>query len=198
MTQIDTRYPTYILDIWSALKAEVVWLRGRWIIYCQLFGTSSERVDILNRSASTFFNVIQKTMLHDVQLSLSKLGDPAGSGARKNLTLDTLAGQLNRADEAELCAKLKPLIEEFDATCEKLRHRRNKWIPHFDLETMLKAKAKPLEGPSRNEIEASLAVLRELMNLVELHYTDSQTVYEHFIMNHDGDYLISTLKQGLR
>jgi hypothetical protein len=109
MTQIDTRYPTHIRDIWSALKAEVVRLHGRWIIYCQLFGTSSERVDILNRSASTFFNVIQKTMLHDIQLSLSKLGDPAGSGARKNLTLDTLAGQLKRADEAELCAKLKPL-----------------------------------------------------------------------------------------
>lgn len=36
------------------------------------------------------------------------------------------------------------------------------------------------------------------MNSVELYYTDSQTVYERYIMNHDGKYLISTLKQGLR
>lgn len=36
------------------------------------------------------------------------------------------------------------------------------------------------------------------MNCVELHYTESQTAYEHFIMNNDGEYLISILKQGLR
>jgi hypothetical protein len=36
------------------------------------------------------------------------------------------------------------------------------------------------------------------MNCIELHYIESQTAYEHFIMSHDGDHLISTLMQGLR
>lgn len=173
-------------------------MHGRWIIYRQLYGTSQEHIDILNRSASTFFNVIQKTMLHDVQLSLSKLGDPAGSGKRKNLTLAALVLELEDTGENLVVSKLVPLLKNFDDACKNLRHRRNKWIAHFDLETMLQSKVKPLEGPSRAEIETALAALRDVMNCVELHYTESQTAYEHFIMNNDGEYLISTLKQGLR
>jgi hypothetical protein len=198
MTSPDLRYPSEIQDLWVTLKAEVVWLHGRWIIYRQLYGTSQEHVDVLNRSASTFFNILQKSLLHDVQLSISKLGDPAGKGTRRNLTLSALAQELELIGEKSLVDKLKAAILTFDATCAKLRKRRNKWIAHFDLDTMIGAKVTPLEGPSRSEIEAALAALREAMNCVELHYTKSQTAYEHFIMNNDGQTLISTLKQGLR
>jgi hypothetical protein len=153
---------------------------------------------VLNRSASTFFNILQNTQLHDVQLSLGKLGDPAGSGSRRNLTLASLIEQLQASGETALTTKLKPLVEAFDDTCEKLRHRRNKWIAHFDLHTMLGTSATPLEGPSRAEIETALEALRQVMNCVELHYTESQTMYELFVMNDDAEHLISTLMQGLR
>ena len=198
MTTTDLRFPAAIHDLWTILKSEAVWLHGRWIIYRQLFGTSPERVDVLNRSASTLFNILQNTLLHDVQLSLSKLGDPAGSGARENLTLDALVEQLESAGETAVVAKLRPLVTSFADACKKLRHRRNKWIAHLDLNTMLGSKVTPLEGPSRAEIEAALEALRQTMNCVELHYTESQTIYEHFVMNHDGEHLISTLMQGLR
>ena len=198
MTTTDPHYPVAIHDLWATLKAEVVWLHGRWIIYRQLHGTSQERVDVLNRSAATFFNVLQKILLHDVQLSLSKLGDPAGSGSRKNLTLAALVESLEGAGESLVAGKLRPLVATFDSTCKELRHRRNKWIAHFDLNMMLGSKVEALEGPSRTEIEAALEALRKVMNCVELHYTESQTMYEHFVMNQDGEYLVSTLIQGLR
>lgn len=198
MVDSDVRLPAEIRDIWVTIKSEVVWLHGRWIIYRQLYGTSQERIDILNSSASTFFNVLQKTLLHDVQLSLSKLGDPAGSGKRKNLTLAALVAELEAVGESSVVSKLAPLVTTFDDACKNLRHRRNKWIAHFDLRTMLESKVKPLEGPSRAEIEAALKALRDVMNCVELHFTESQTMYEQFILNNDGEYLISTLKQGLR
>lgn len=198
MADTDVRIPAPIHDLWVTIKSEVVWLHGRWIIYRQLYGTSQERIDVLNRSASTFFNVLQKTLLHDVQLSLSKLGDPAGSGKRKNLTLAALVAALEGVGESSVVSKLAPLVTTFDDACKNLRHRRNKWIAHFDLGTMLDSKVKPLEGPSRAEIEAALKALRDVMNCVELHFTESQTIYEHFVMNNDGEYLISTLKQGLR
>jgi hypothetical protein len=198
MTEVDPRLPTAIHDLWSALKSEVIWLHGRWIIYRQLYGTSSERVDLLNRSASTFFYILQMTLLHEVQLSLSKLGDPAGSGARRNMTLDALVEQLEDAGQAAVAAEIRPLVAVYHASCKKLRHRRNKSIAHFDLDTMLAAKVTPLEGPSRAEIEAALDALRQVMNHVELHYTQFQTAYEHFIMTHDGDQVITTLARGLR
>jgi hypothetical protein len=198
MADADLRYPTKIHDLWVTLKAEAVWLHGRWIIYCQLYGTSKERVDVLNRSASTFFNVLQKSLLQDIQLSLGKLGDPKGSGARTNLSLSTLAAELECIGENALVKKLKPLIVSFDDACQKLRRRRNKWIAHFDLNTMLGSKVTPLQGPFRAEIEAALEALREALNCVEFHYAESHTAYEHFVMNNDGEHLIVTLKQGLR
>lgn len=198
MAHVDPRFPTAIRELWSGLKSEVIWVHGRWIMYRQLYGTSAQRVDVLNRSASTFFNVLQKVLLQDVQLSLSKLGDPAGSGSRTNMTLDALIKALEDLKETEVVSKAKPLVEAYDAACEKLRCRRNKSIAHFDLKTMLASKVTPLTGPSRAEIEGALRALREAMNCIELRYIDSQTAYEHFIMSHDGDHLISTLMQGLR
>ena len=198
MSTVDPRIPLPIHDLWATLQREVVWLHGRWIIYRQLYGTSPERIDILNRSASTFFNVLQENLLREVQLSLSKLGDPAGSGTRTNLTLEALVEQLANAGEITVVAKLRPLVATFDGACAKLRHRRNKWIAHFDLKTMIDSKVSPLEGPSRREIEAALAALREAMNCVQLFYTGSQMAYEHFSINNDGEHLLSVLKQGLR
>jgi hypothetical protein len=198
MSEVDPRFPAAIKDIWEGLNSEVVWLHGRWIIYRQLYGTSPARVEMLNSAASTFAYVLQFTLLHDVQLSLSKLGDPAGSGSGKNMTLAALKEQLERAGQLQLVAKVTPLLAAYEVACKKVRHRRDKWIAHLDLQTMLASKATPLEGPSREEIETALHALREVMNCVEKHYTGSQMAYEHFIMNHDGEALIFMLMRGTR
>jgi hypothetical protein len=99
MTTVDPRYPLQIHTLWTTLDREITWLHGRWIIYRQLFGTNKERVELLNKSAGTFFNVLQDVLLHDVQLSLSKLGDPAGSGSRENMTLEALHQVLQTSGE---------------------------------------------------------------------------------------------------
>ncbi|HQN64990.1 MAG TPA: hypothetical protein PLR90_02485 [Methylophilus sp.] len=195
---LDTRFPKPIQKLWTELHSDVVWLHGRWIIYRQLFGTSKERVDLLNESAGTVTWILQQLLLHDVQLALSKIGDPAGTGAKKNLTLRRLQADLSSAGEAVLTSKLEPLLEQFENSCVSLRDRRNKWIAHSDLATKLAARATPLSGPSRTEIEVALAALRGVMNCVELHYTDSQTAYEQFIMDEDGEHLLMTLARAKR
>jgi hypothetical protein len=198
MPPIDPRFPASIHQLWEALRYEVVWLHGRWIMYRQLFGTSPERIAILNRSAGTFFNTLESVLMKDVQISLSKLGDPADSKRGSNMTLKALLRQLERHGETLVASKLDPLIAVFDASCQKIRHRRNKWIAHFDMATMLNRSVTPLEGPSRAEIEEALLGLREAMNCVEVHYADTSTAYEYFTIAADGDSLISTLMRGLR
>lgn len=198
MTTVDARIPTPVHDLWSAIDAEVVWLHGRWIIYRQLYGTSPERIQLLNQSAGTFFNVLNQMLLQDVQLSLSKLCDPAGTGTRTNMTLAALVDAFKTCDESTLVAKLEPLLAAFDISCSKIRHRRDKWIAHFDRATMLGSKVNPRQGPSRNEIEVALAALRAFMNCVQLYYLDSQTMYAHFVMDSDGEHLIFALKRALR
>ena len=198
MTTVDPRYPVQIHTLWTTLDREITWLHGRWIIYRQLFGTNKERVELLNESAGSFFNVLQDVLLHDVQLSLSKLGDPAGSGSRENMTLEALHHGLQAANEAAVADKMKASLQKFAAACVKIRHRRNKWIAHFDRLTMLNDDVIPRMGPSREEIESALGALREAMNCISLHYTDTTIGYEHFSMQADGEALIQSLRRGLR
>lgn len=69
--------PPNVQPLWNVLQQEVIGLHAYWKNYRQLFGTSEARVDLLNECASTFFFIIQDALLADVQLSLSKLADPA-------------------------------------------------------------------------------------------------------------------------
>lgn len=198
MSKVDERFPKPVHNLWSAIDSEVIWLHGRWIIYRQLFGTSPERIAILNASAGTFFNVLQQTLLNDVQLSLSKLDDKAASGKHANMTLAALVESLRTCGEGEIATRLEPFLNAFNLSCAKIRHRRNKWIAHFDRDTMLGTKVNTRQGPSRNEIELSLDALRTFMNCVRLHYLDSQTFYQDFIMDSDGDHLITALQRSIR
>jgi hypothetical protein len=190
--------PDYLQPLWDALTPEVTWLHGRWIIYRQLFGTSSERIDMLNEAAGTFFYVIQGVLLDEVQLTISKLGDPATTAVRQNLTLAALRQALSATEHLGLCARLDPLLQIFNDRCARIRHRRNKRIAHFDRDTLLKARSAPIEGASRKEIEEALQALRDFLNEIELHLTDSTTGYEHFILHDDGEALVAMIKRGLR
>ena len=198
MTTVDPRYPVQIHTLWTSLDREITWLHGRWIIYRQLFGTNRERVDLLNESAGTFFNALHNVLLHDVQLSLSKLGDPAGSGSRKNMTLKALHQQLQASGEALAADKMKASMQKFAVACVKIRHRRDKWIAHFDRSTMLNDDVIPRMGPSREEIESALEARREAINCISFHYTGTTMRYEHFSMQADGEALIQSLRRGLR
>lgn len=198
MKTVDPRYPAQIHALWTVLDREVTWLHGRWMIYRQLFGTNQARVELLNRSAGTFFNVLQDVLLHDVQLSLSKLGDPPGSGLRKNMTLEALQQVLRESGETLVADEMQESIDTFSSACVKIRHRRNKWIAHFDRSTMLEDDLVPRMGPSRQEIECALEALRETMNCVSVHYAETTIAYEHFSMQADGEALIQRLRRGIR
>lgn len=195
---LDSRFPVEVQAIWAELSSDVVWLHGRWTIYRQLFGTSKERVDLLNETAGTFAWMLQDLLLHDVQLAISKIGDPPGRADNKNLTLKRLQMTLRDAGETEVADSMNDPLAAFDTACEKVRFRRNKWLAHSDLPTLLSARAAPLLGPSREEIETTLAALRQVMHAVERKYTDSRTAYEHFVMNEDGEHLILALLQAKR
>lgn len=195
---VDLRFPEPVQEIWATLSSDVVWLHGRWIIYRQLFGTSKERVDLFNETAGTVAVIFQDVLLRDVQITISKLGDHAKSRQNDNLTLRRLQMELRNAGEADVADQLEPLLDAFETASKTVRTRRNKWIAHSDLDTLLAARAKSLLGPSRAEIEDILAALRDVMNCVELKYTDATTAYEHFDMRHTGEHVITAFAMATR
>ena len=199
MTVVDSSFPPAVAELWPVLFREIVWLHGRWIMYRQLYGTSPERLDLLRNCAETFFDIAHNMLLHDVQLSISKLGDPAnGYRGKQNLTLHALRQAVAESGNQLLLNDLDKELEHFANASAMIRNRRNTWIAHYDRPTMLEAEIKPLTGPSRAEIEQALAALRAIMNLVELRFTNTTTAYEQFTMTDDGDSLIATLQRGLR
>ena len=92
--------------ILDALKTEVTDLHVRWLIYRQLYAASDEAIDLLNRSGSNVFYLLQFMLLDDVALRLAKLTDPAFQGRFENLSLGRLAAALETADTEFFAAQL--------------------------------------------------------------------------------------------
>src|SRR5262252_1250852 len=129
--------PAKLRPSWTFLHTQVIWLHGRWELFNQLYGKSPERMDFLNRTAPTFFALLQGILLNDLQLTLSKLADPATTGKRRNLTLETLLEEIKNLPEPQLAAQLTPLLEHYRAASSGTRVRRNKDIAHFEGKHML-------------------------------------------------------------
>ena len=190
--------PSTIDQVYEELKIEITWLHGRWIIYRQLFAESERRIDLLNECASTFFYIIQDVLLGEIQVSLSKLTDPAVSGKFANLSLEQLQARVETHGDAQLAAQLRLILDTLHSKCPPFRAWRNKQLAHLDLTTAMKSDLNPLPGISRQMIEEALALVRQYMNAIERHYHDSEIGYEHFMMSSDGEALVAMLRYGLR
>jgi hypothetical protein len=186
--------PENLKPTWEALYKEVINVHARWIIFRQLFAEPGERIAILNESAGTFFYYMQSILVDNVQLTLSKLADPAETRGYPNATLALLAERIAESNEQPLIDKLNEALTEYKASCEQIKTRRNKQLAHYDQATLLQ----PLPGPTRKEIEDALAALRRFMEPAERYLTSESTSYQEVILGSAGDALIFALRRGLR
>src|SRR5579872_6546080 len=102
--------PEPLKSHWDALDNEVTWLHGSWKVYRQLFGTSADRIDLLNRSARVFFYLIQRVLMDSVQLTLSKLADPPLTAGKQNLTLACLVKDIDGGVDSTLKEQITDLL----------------------------------------------------------------------------------------
>ena len=172
--------------IYNALTNEITSLHGKWNQYRKLFATSEERIDLLNRSASYFFWLIQETLLEDVLLHLARLTDLADHGrGRTNLTLrqlpDLISDSALKRDVTDLVGRA---VAATSAAVD-WRHRR---LAHRDLAlalapvgAQLATSRGPLAGVSRADIEAALAAFRNVLNRIEAYFWNGREVgYQYF------------------
>jgi hypothetical protein len=191
--------PQNIEPLWTVLSEEVIGLHAYWIIFEQLFAKSSARVNLLNASAAQLFVVVQDALGTDVQLTLSKLSDPATTKGRQNATLPRLYDDVAQMGNDRLTQTLKIHLAAFEVACKPIRERRDRLIAHSDLPTILKTgKRPPVPEITLKQIEAALAPLRDFMNVIEGTFSDTSTAYEHFISREDGDDLVLLLKMARR
>jgi hypothetical protein len=174
-------------------------LHVRWLIYRQLYAASEEATDLLNRSGSNVFYLLQFMLLDDVTLRLAKLTDPPFQGKFENLSLGRLATALESDDKEFVSTTVAQSLGRLESACAKFRDLRNKRVAHRDLTHALGLEEEPLPGISREDVEAALAALREAMNAVDRRFRRNTTMYENVIVPYssDGNRLLKVLRKGL-
>lgn len=166
------------------------------MLYKQLFGKSERRMELLGASADFFFQVVLHTFLADVEIGLSKLTDPATQRNFDNLSLEMLQSRLEKAGDPALITKARAVLDKLHTECKPFRTLRHKLLAHHDLQTALATA--PVPAVSRQMVNTALALVSTYMNLIDGHYGEMETAYEHFHSPSDADTLVHVLKAGLR
>jgi AbiU2 len=58
---------------WDAFRNELIVLHAKWQQYRKLYGTSDERIGLLNSSAGFFFGLVHDVMWDDIVLHIARL-----------------------------------------------------------------------------------------------------------------------------
>jgi hypothetical protein len=189
-------FPKGTGELFYELLTNVAYLHLNWQNYKSLFGTSPERIDLLNWAASSFFGLLDRIMRHDVILAISRLMDPKESRGKKNVSLDCLIDKLKPSIDTTLFDKWQSELKELKGCYEPLRKVRNRLLSHEDLEITLQYHSDPLPGISRTCIENILEKIQKLLGDIEEHFWQSRTTYQYIPSIGDGEDLIFTLESA--
>ncbi len=131
----DPAIPEQVQSEYLFLFNEVLTLTYHWQTFNTLFGHSKRRIELMNVTAPKFFLLVQRNLIDQLVLILSRLLDPATSGRQKtpfhNATfahfVDTYA-----AYDQTLASTLTLSLEELKTKFADFRFWRDKAISHSD------------------------------------------------------------------
>lgn len=174
------------------LYRELVELHVLWQQYRQLFGESTDTVQLLNRTAGLFFKIVQDELWDSVLLGVSRMTDPPSTGKKKNLTVLSLSQLIT---DSALRAEVQDLCTKAVTAAEFAREHRNKRIAHQDHNYLSNRNSNPLSGISRAAVEDMLAALRDVLNRLDNHFRDSTVLYEQFVDDSGARLLVHKLSR---
>jgi AbiU2 len=181
-------------NVFFRLRNECVMLHWKCGEFVELFGTSPERIELLNEAAGAFFWVVQDTLWEDVLLRISRLTDAPKPAGKDTLTLRRLPALV----AAPIQIGVERLLQDCIDKSAFARDWRNRRIAHSDLALALEhASAAPLAPASRKAVKDALEAIVALLNAVQVHYTKSEALYE--VSPHGNAVsLLYVLRDGLK
>lgn len=194
--EILAAFPEGTGELFYELWTNIAHLHLNWKNYRSLFGTSPERIELLNWTASSFFGLLDGILRHDVMLAIARLTDPPQSVGKDNASLACLIDMLTPFIDGALANELQSELKDFQSRCEPVRQIRNRILAHYDLATALKYHPDPLPGISRAYIEEVLEKIRKLLGDIEEHFRGSRTSHQYVISANDGETLIFALESA--
>ena len=168
-----------------------------WQEYREAFGTSPERVELLNSAAGFFFRIVQDTFWEHILLHLCRLTDPVksvGRPPRPNLTLAVLPQLI---DDLALRAEVTALADQAIAATAFARDWRNRHISHRDLALALNSGARPLASASRKQVSDALSAIHAVLNKISERLLESTAATDVIPPPTGAVTLLLLLRQGL-
>lgn len=167
---VDDALPENVRKVFEHLCKEVLMLHATWDLFLGLYD-APEKTAILSETAGWSFNLIQAALLHDMAMTISRLGDPDVSFGFENISLKNLAGRCPDVP------KITELLADFQGAFDPVKTYRNKLVGHNDLETRIEPRADPAPGIKKADIDAVIDKAARLLNAVSLHYSQNERAY---------------------
>lgn len=184
--------------VYAELSDNLIELQWVWQQYTQLFGAGKATVDLLNRTSGLFFTIAEKTLWDMIIIMISRASDKESSGRgefNKNMTLKAFPDLI---EDAQLKECVIQRLKDVELASEEARQERNKRIAHSDKAYALSRRqtcAEQTSPVSITNIKKSIKALGDTLNLVHLHYFESQIRYETCIDKSGARILIQKLRR---
>ena len=185
--------------VYNALYNDCAWLHVKWDHYVEIYGTKSERIDLLNRAAGVFFRITQDALWNDTLINLCRLTDPASTWVagqpKQNLSLWQLPSMIS---DDTFGAEIKRLVELARAATTFARDWRNRRIAHRDLALAITEGAQAIATASRNDVDNALhAVSRVLERIHEFYFNSPEFRLERITETVASDAVLYVIRDGL-
>lgn len=168
-----------------------------WKNYSTLFGHSPERISLLNKTAPSFFYMLQHQLLNIIVLYIARLFDSENIGGNINASFLELLNELKTFFSEEDFLKFSNDLNSLKKKCEKAITIRHKKIGHRDLAVLLYHKQDKVYSVSRNYINDALEKIGDFLNNIDLHFRKQSVNYELLFSTGDAESLIIYLKEAV-
>ena len=171
---------------------------AKWKLVMQLFGKSEARCTLLSQTGAVFFELTRDALITDALLTLGRLLDKPQQGRNNNLCLEYLIDSIRARNDNDLASELEAVLRDARRSEVKARKHRNKRIAHNDLLTHLDDAGSPLPNATVGEMHKLLESTQIFLNMIDMYYCKSQTLFSSQVLNGDADAMIGFLADGMR
>jgi len=149
-----------------------------WGEFKCLFADSKSTVDLLNSTAPAFFGQVQHLFWGETLLAICRITDPPTSAGKANLSLFQLKTTLT---DPKLRSKFDRLAADARTKADFARDWRNRHYAHRDLSWSKDPALQPLARANREKVDRALHAIANALNLIQQHFEESTTSYQHSI-----------------
>ncbi|MGJ0391475.1 MAG: hypothetical protein ACR650_01745 [Methylocystis sp.] len=189
MTDVDLK------DTLEAVFDQVLEISLRWKVFRQLFDSGEENIVLLNNSGSFVFGLVQRLLLYDAVISLSRLTDGEKSCGQENASIKNLFVKAKKKLSPEDIEKIERSLCELEGYTRSIRNHRNKTLAHADLKRATGRHT--FQEITYDELELSMKSIQEIVIILGKTAGVQINHYETIIpFGCDGSYLLKILRKA--